>query len=92
MGCCLIALALAGAPRIAFVLWWIVQPARIQLAFGGNWLWPVFGVLLLPWLSLAYVTVAPGGVNGLDWLLLAVALVLDIGAWGSGGRARSRRD
>lgn len=88
--CCLVTwLALLG-PRAALFMWWIVQPARWELAFGG-WLWPVAGFLLAPWTTLTYVAVAPGGMVGFDWLLLALGVFLDIAMWSSsawGNRGR----
>lgn len=29
MGCCLFALVLAGAPRLAFLFWWLFDSTRI---------------------------------------------------------------
>lgn len=101
MGCCLGALLLAGAPRLALVLWWFWDPVRVTSPFAGwssigglgipAWGWVFVGLLLLPWLTIAFVFVAPGGIAGLDWLILLVALLLDLGAHGGGGRAYSRR-
>lgn len=90
MGCCLGVLLLAGAPRIALLVWWFADPARVSGTFPG-WIWPVLGFLLLPWTTFAYVFVAPGGVAGFDWIILVIALLLDLGAHGGGGRAYSRR-
>ena len=36
-----------------------------------------------------YVLVAPGGVAGIDWLFLGLAVVVDLGSLG-GGAARRR--
>ena len=35
MGCCLGVLLLGGAPRLALLLWWFVDPTRIIGAFAG---------------------------------------------------------
>jgi hypothetical protein len=86
--CCLVtALALLG-PRAAILVWWALQPARWSLAFNSLFL-PLLGFVFLPWTTLAYVLVAPGGVIGLDWFLLAVALLADV-AWWSGGAFGNR--
>jgi hypothetical protein len=95
MGCCLLALVLIGAPRIALLLWWITNPARFALTFQG-WLifpglWPILGFFILPWTTLAYVFVAPGGLTLFDWIILIVALIIDLGAHGGGGEAYRRR-
>jgi hypothetical protein len=87
MGCCLFAVMLAGAPRLAFLLWWLVQPGRMQITFP-NFIWPLLGVLLVPWTTIMYVIVFPGGINGFDWLWLGLALAVDIGTYVGNGRAR----
>jgi hypothetical protein len=83
-------------PRIAGPIWWIVQPARWEAAFrdflnGGDlwWIWPILGIVFLPWTTIMYVIVAPGGVEGWDWLWLGLMLVADI-VWYTGGAGRKR--
>ena len=88
MGCCLVVAVLAGAPRIAFLLWWFLDPARISATFTG-WLVPVLGFIFLPWTLLAYVFVAPGGVTGFEWAILLIGVLLDLST--HGGSVRSRR-
>jgi hypothetical protein len=88
MGCCLFAVMLAGAPRLAFVLWWIFQPVRFNATFS-SFIWPILGVLIVPWATLMYVIVAPGGITGFDWLWLGLALAVDIATYGGGARSRS---
>jgi hypothetical protein len=101
MGCCLGVILLAGAPRLALFVWWLFDPTRVTGAFdwtlGGSgwvipvWVWPLLGFLFLPWLTVAYVFVAPGGVVGLDWVILLIGLALDIGVFGGGREYRRRR-
>ena len=81
--CCIFTFLLLLGPRFANVIWWIAQPARWDLAFS-TWLWPVLGIVFAPWTTLMYVIVAPAGVNGLDWLWIALAVVADIGFWSGG--------
>ena len=57
--CCFFTTLVVLGPRVAGVLWWLVQPVRWQAAFNNNWLWPVLGLIFLPWLTLMYVIVAP---------------------------------
>ena len=87
MGCCLFATLLAGAPRVAFLLWWVFQPVRINATFS-TFIWPLLGVLFIPWTTIMYVVVFPGGITGFDWLWLGLALAVDIGTYVGGGRAR----
>ncbi len=90
MGCCLFATILAGAPRLALVMWWIFQPVRLNATFP-NFIWPLLGILFIPWTTLMYVIVYPSGINGFDWLWLGLAVAIDIGSYGGGYRARSQR-
>lgn len=95
MCCGLLALAVVG-PRLFNIFWWIFQPGRWELAFtnflGGAlwwWLWPVLGILLLPWTTLMYVLVSPGGLSSWDWLWLVIMFLVDIMSSG-GGAGRKR--
>ena len=96
--CCFFLVLVALGPRIGGVIWWIVQPVRWKSAFtdflGGNldnlwWIWPVLGIIFLPWTTLMYVIVAPGGVEGWDWLWIGLMLVADIASY-TGGLGRKR--
>ena len=102
MGCCLGVLLLAGAPRVALIVWWFSDPARILSSFSGwitsyggltapPWAWPLVGLLLLPWTTIAYVFVSPGGITTFEWAILVIALLFDLGVHGGGGRAYQRR-
>jgi len=88
--CCLFAtLGLLG-PRAAIILWWLLDPVRWGAAFD-TLIWPVVGFFLLPWMTLMFVAVAPGGIDGIDYVWLVVGLALDVAAWSSGaygGRGR----
>ena len=101
MGCCLIAALVIGAPRLGLFIWWFADPTRFAATFHA---WsisaglpvpasglPVLGFLILPWTTIAYVFVAPGGLSTLDWIILAVALLIDLSAHGGGRAAYGRR-
>lgn len=82
--CCLITtLGLLG-PRAGILVWWLLQPARWQLAFS-TFIWPLLGFLFVPWMTLMYVLVAPGGITGFDWIWLGIGLALDVATYGGGG-------
>ena len=82
--CCLWTVLVFLGPRIASI-WWIVEPARwVGVAFDSA-LWPILGILFLPWTTLMYVLVAPGGVVGWDWLWLGIVFLGDIGMYAGGG-------
>jgi hypothetical protein len=97
MGCCLGVILLAGAPRLALAIWWFSDPTRIVGTFAGwitsyggvtapVWIWPLAGFLLLPWTTIAYVFVSPGGLTPVKWIILGIGLLLDLSAHGGGGR------
>jgi hypothetical protein len=76
-GVCLIILLLVLGPRAVIVAWWLLEPVQWNATFG-TFLIPLIGFVLLPWTTLVYVFVAPGGLVGFDYLWLAVALVADL--------------
>jgi hypothetical protein len=86
VGCLLVLLATIF-PRVAAVLYWILEPARWSRAFDGSWIWPVLGIVFLPITTIVWVIVSPNGVTGLDFLWLGIAIVFDAG---SGARAAKR--
>ena len=90
MGCCLFASVMAGAPRVAFMLWWLLQPVRITNMFD-TFVIPLLGVIFLPWLTLVYVIVAPGGIQWFDWIWQGLALFADIASYTGGGVSGRRR-
>jgi hypothetical protein len=90
MGCCLVASLLAGAPRVAFLIWWVVQPYRMQATFH-TFIWPLLGLIFLPWTTIMYVIVAPGGITGFDYVWLGLGILLDVLSYGGGGYANQRR-
>ena len=85
---CLVIFALIFSPRLVMVIWWLLDMARWAATFD-NALVPILGFVLAPWTTLMYVLIAPGGVTGLDWLWLGVAVLVDLGSIG-GGAARRR--
>ena len=84
---CLFFTMLLLGPRAAIVLSYFVWPARWELAFD-SFLWPALGFLVLPWTTLMYLFVAPGGVNGLDVFWLVLTALLDLGSLFGGARYR----
>jgi hypothetical protein len=76
MCCIFTALALLG-PRAAAIIWWLLEPARWNLAFDGL-LVPILGLVFLPLTTLMYVIVFPGGIEGFDLVWLGLAFGLDL--------------
>jgi hypothetical protein len=78
---CFLALGFAVAPRVMLVLAWIFSE-RWPVVWGGDWLVPLLGILLLPYTTIMYMLVwSPRGVEGWDWLWIILGLILDVGHW-----------
>jgi hypothetical protein len=90
MCCFFVILGLLG-PRVAGAFWWIFAPARwtgLAGAFEGFFV-PLLGLIFLPWTTLTWVLVYPADVSVFEWILLALAVFLDLAAWfGAGLRGR----
>jgi len=101
--CCVVATLLTLGPRLALLVWWLIDAVRFHTAWGTvrvpegflsslpGWLLPLLACLILPWTSLAFLVVFQGGIVGLDWLWLGVGLFLDLGTHGGGAGASRRR-
>jgi hypothetical protein len=101
--CCVVATLLTLGPRLALLVWWLLDALHfdrasnmIRLPEGfpaglPGWLLPLLACLILPWTTLAYLVVFPEGIVGLDWLWLGIGLFLDLGTHGGGVGANRRR-
>ena len=87
---CLVALFALISPRLAIFLLWLFTD-RMTLAFTSGWL-GIFGFLFLPWTTLTYVLMSPGGVSGLQWAVVAFGFLIDIGSSGGGGYSNRQRN
>ena len=90
---CLFAMFAGFFPRIGTLLLWLARPALFSAAFGGAWLWPVLGIIFLPFTTLMYVILwgPAGNLTGWDWLWLIMAVFLDISHYASAGYANRDR-
>lgn len=82
--CCFFTILLFLGPRFAGIVWWLIQPVRWSLAFD-TYIFPILGIIFVPWTTLMYVIVAPGGLTGLEWVFVGLMLVFDIGSYVGGG-------
>jgi hypothetical protein len=90
--------------RLAIIYWWFVNPQSHNLPFKGwnlpgiqafaDWVWVVLGCIFLPWTTLAYLILYPGGILDTEWVVLGIAILFDL--VGHGGifyhRNRYRRN
>jgi len=88
---CLFALLAGVFPRLAVLIYWIARPERVDAAFG-TFIWPLLGIIFLPFTTLIYLLLyTPGrGVTGWDWFWIALAVILDIGHWGASATQRNQ--
>ena len=82
---CLFAMVAAFFPRIGTLFIWLARPNLFSQAFGGSWLWPILGIIFLPFTTLMYVILwSPTfGLTTWDWIWLILAVLIDIGHWSS---------
>ena len=92
--CCLGALGGTLGPRIALIVWWIVDSSLIHKVFSTDF-WPVVGIIFAPWTTLLYtiawrVGTPHGHFAFWGYLLIVVGILLDLSSHG-GGFWRNRR-
>jgi len=88
--CCFFTTLLFFGPRLAFLIYWLLPIGRIKIFAAFNtWIWPLLGLIFLPWATLMYVIVFP--VAGVfDWIFLGLALAADIAGYAGGAQNRHR--
>lgn len=82
--CCFLTVLVLLGPRIAAIVWWLFWPAKWNLAFGSI-LWPILGIIFLPWTTLMYVILVPWTGNFWEWLFMILAVLADLASYGGGG-------
>jgi hypothetical protein len=83
--CCFFLTLMFLGPRVAFLIYWLLAPLKVQLAFNAfnfPWLVGIAGLVFLPWTTLMFVIVAP--MNGWDWLWIGLAVAADIATYMGG--------
>lgn len=79
---CLLVLGFSVAPRVMLALAWLFSD-RWQVVWSGEWLAPLLGIIFLPYTTIMYLLVwAPNGIQGWDWIWIALGLILDVMHWG----------
>jgi hypothetical protein len=91
---CLFAIFAAAFPRLALLFVWLFSsPNLVMRAFHDILIWPILGIIFLPFTTLIYVLVynPAVGLTGWGWFLVVLGFLIDIGAFsGSAYTNRSR--
>ena len=91
--CCFFTTLLFFGPRLGFLVYWLMPGGRLKIfsAFS-TWIWPLLGLIFLPWTTLFYVLIyKPGiGLVGFDWIWVAIGVFADISSYASGAYNRKR--
>lgn len=92
LGCgCLFALGASFFPRLAVLFVWLFTPL-VNRAFTIV-IWPLLGIIFLPFTTLMYVLVynPAVGVIGWGWFWVILGLVLDISSYSSSAYTNRNR-
>jgi hypothetical protein len=78
--------------RIMLLFAWIARPALMNATFS-TFILPCLGFMFLPFTTLMYVFLKQGvgTIQGLDWLWLFLAVILDLASVGAAGAANRNR-
>jgi len=79
-------------PRILILYGWATDPTAWSSAFSSQ-LWPILGFVFLPWTTFFFVIFsnASAGFDLFRLLIMAVAVMADLGTWGIGGLATRKQ-
>ena len=94
--CCFFTVLIFVGPRLAGIVWWLMRPVRwvgeTSASAFDSVIWPILGIIFLPWTTIVYVAVAPNGVTGFwEWLFLILAIIVDLGSYTGGGVGNRNR-
>jgi hypothetical protein len=83
--CCLLTLMAIAGPRVATIIWWLVDMSFFDRVFNTVF-WPVVGIIFAPWTTLFYLLAWVGspGVHGWDYVLIVIGILLDVATHGGG--------
>ena len=88
---CLFAIFGGLFPRLGVFIIWLARPALVDAAFS-TFIWPLLGIIFLPFATLIYVVLyTPGiGLTGWEWLWVILAGLLDISHWAASYTQRNQ--
>ena len=77
--CCFFTALVFFGPRLGFLVYWLIAPLRVNLAFENfnlPWLVGILGLIFAPWTALMYVVVFP--LTGYDWIWIGLGIAADV--------------
>ena len=80
--CCFFASLVFFGPRLAFLVYWLLVPVRVNTALANlnfPWLVGILGLVFAPWTMLMWVLVFP--MNGWDWIWVGFGVGADIASY-----------
>jgi len=80
--CCFFASLVFFGPRLAFLVYWLISPVRVNTALANlnfPWLVGILGLVFAPWTMLMWVLVFP--MNGWDWIWVGFGVGADIASY-----------
>jgi hypothetical protein len=83
---------IAGFSRIMLLMVWFARPVMMNAAFS-TFILPCLGFLFVPFTTLVYVFLIQGvgKIQGLDWVWLILAFIMDLASIGAAGAANRNR-
>ncbi len=87
--CCFFTSLMLFGPRLAIIVWYLYRPVYVNLAFG-SFFGALIGFIFLPWSTLMYLAVYPGGIFGFEWLLIGLGIFADMAGYFGGYKNKSR--
>jgi len=90
---CLLLILVLAFPRVVLVLLWLFNTRYLDRVYHGL-LIPVLGFIFLPLTTLAYAWMVNNHrpMEGINLLIVVVAVIIDIGGLGGGEYHRRGRD
>jgi len=81
--CCFLTTLVFFGPRLALLVWWLINPLLFDRAFGERWFLSLLSWLFIPWTTMMYLVVFP--INGVfDWIILGLGILADIASYSGG--------
>jgi hypothetical protein len=81
--------------RFFLIFAWIARPIAFERVFGGSFIIPCLGIMILPFTTLMYVFLVTNGLgsslSGIDWLWMFLALLVDVSGIAAAGATNRDR-